>query len=64
MSLTEIAVTAAGIVSIGFLACFFFGPKKARQAELVGQVQVVRLTVNGGYSLAPRVGTRGTETRI
>jgi Cu+-exporting ATPase len=32
------------------LAWFFFGPKKARQAELVGQVQQVQITVKGGYA--------------
>src|SRR6266851_1983688 len=44
------AVIASGIVLIGFLAWFFFGPKKARQAELVGQVQQVQVLVKGGYA--------------
>src|SRR6266851_4297159 len=50
MNFPDIAVIASGIVLIGFLAWFFFGPKKARQAELVGQVQQVQVTVRGGYS--------------
>src|SRR6266851_5099849 len=44
------AVIASGIVLIGFLAWFFFGPKKARQAELVGQVQQLQVLVKGGYA--------------
>ncbi len=50
MNFTDIAVIASGIVLIGFLAWFFFGPKKARQAELVGQLQQVQVLVKGGYA--------------
>ena len=50
MNFSDIAVSAAGILLIGFLAWFFFGPKKARQAELVGQVQQVQVLVKGGYA--------------
>ena len=50
MNFPDIAVSAAGIILIGFLAWFFFGPKKARQAELVGQVQQVQVLVKGGYA--------------
>ena len=50
MNFPDIAVIASGIVLIGFLGWFFFGPKKARQAELVGQVQQVQILVKGGYA--------------
>src|SRR5216684_3470665 len=50
MNFPDIAVIVSGIVLIGFLAWFFFGPKKARQAELVGQVQQVQVLVKGGYA--------------
>ena len=50
MNFSDLAVSAAGIILIGFLAWFFFGPKKARQAELVGQVQQVQVLVKGGYA--------------
>src|SRR6266852_4207143 len=50
MNFPDIAVIASGIVLIGFLAWFFFGPKKARQAELVGQLQQVQVLVKGGYA--------------
>ncbi|HEV2027738.1 MAG TPA: heavy metal translocating P-type ATPase [Candidatus Dormibacteraeota bacterium] len=50
MNFSDIAVSAAGILLIGFLAWFFFGPKKARQAELVGHVQQIQVLVKGGYA--------------
>jgi len=50
VNLPDISVSAFGVVLIGFLAWFFFGPKKARQAELVGQVQQVQVLVKGGYA--------------
>ena len=46
----DMVVIGAGILLIAFLTWYFFGPKKARQADLVGQVQEVRVTVRGGYS--------------
>jgi P-type Cu+ transporter len=50
MGAPDLLVIASGIALSGFLAWFFFGPKKARQAELVGEVQEVHVTVKGGYS--------------
>ena len=50
MNFPDIVVIAAGIVLIAFMAWFFFGPKKAREAELVGQLQQVQVMVKGGYS--------------
>jgi Cu+-exporting ATPase len=50
VSYADIAVISAGAIAIALLAWFFFGPKQARQAQLVGQVQEVRVTVKGGYS--------------
>src|SRR6516225_2919238 len=50
MSEAELIVTVGGIVLIGALWYWFFGPKKARQAEVVGNVQEVRITVRGGYN--------------
>ena len=46
----EIGVTAGGVVAIALLAWFFFGPKKARDAEFIGGVQEIKITVKGGYS--------------
>src|ERR1700694_2725286 len=50
MSVADVVVIVAGVALSACLAWFFFGPKKARQAELVGQVQEVHVTVKGGYS--------------
>jgi Cu+-exporting ATPase len=50
MDVADVVVIAAGVASIGVLSWYFFGPKKARQAELVGHVQEVKVTVKGGYS--------------
>ncbi|HEY5987238.1 MAG TPA: cupredoxin domain-containing protein, partial [Streptosporangiaceae bacterium] len=50
MTGVELLVSAAGGVLIAVLAWFFFGPKQARRAEVRGGVQVVEITVKGGYS--------------
>ncbi len=50
MTGTEIAVTLGGLVSIAFLAWFFFGPKTARTAEIRAGIQEIKITVKGGYS--------------
>ena len=50
MSVTEISVTIGGILLIAILAWYFFGPKKARDAEVRGDVQEIKITVKGGYS--------------
>ena len=50
MSVLDIGVTLGGIFGIVFLAWYFFGPKKARQAEVRGNVQEILITVKGGYS--------------
>jgi P-type Cu+ transporter len=50
MNLADFVVAAAGAAAIALLTWYFFGPKKARQAQLVGQVQEIKVTVKGGYS--------------
>ncbi len=50
MSTIEIGVIVSGFAAILLLAWFFFGPKKAQEAEVKGGVQEVRITVKGGYS--------------
>ena len=50
MEPTDLLVIVAGVLTAGFLAWFFFGPKQARRAELVDGVQEVHITVKGGYS--------------
>jgi Cu+-exporting ATPase len=47
---TEVIVTTSGVVLIGALAYFFFGPRQAGRSEMRGGVQEVQVTVRGGYS--------------
>ena len=50
MTVPDLVVVAAAVALIGALAWFFFGPRRARAADLVGGVQEVKVTVRGGYS--------------
>ena len=50
MNEVELIVTVVGILLIAALWYWFFGPKKASQAQVVGNVQEVRITVRGGYT--------------
>jgi len=50
MSAVDIAAVAGGVALTGLLGWFFFGPKRAHSTNLVGSVQEVKVTVNGGYS--------------
>ncbi len=50
MGIADIAVVVAAVAALGGLGWFFFGPRKARAAELAGGVQRIGVTVNGGYS--------------
>ena len=38
------------MILTGLMAWYFFGPRKSRQAELGDGVQIVKVTVKGGYS--------------
>lgn len=51
MDLIEVIVLTGGIVGIGVVLWYFFGPKE-RVAAAVGDagVQAVRITVQGGYA--------------
>ncbi|HEY4887835.1 MAG TPA: heavy metal translocating P-type ATPase [Candidatus Dormibacteraeota bacterium] len=60
----DIAVVAGGLALTGLLAWFFFGPKKAHSAELVGSIQEVKVTVKGGYSPALVRVRQGVPLRI
>ncbi|MGH2683392.1 MAG: heavy metal translocating P-type ATPase [Actinomycetota bacterium] len=64
MGLAELLVTAAGILLIGALAWFFFGPKESSRAELRGEVQEVEVTVKGGYSPSVIRVRQGVPLRI
>ena len=50
MSAIDIGVITGGVVTIVFLAWYFFGPKKAKESEVRDGIQEVQITVKGGYS--------------
>jgi Cu+-exporting ATPase len=50
MSAGDIVVVVFAVVALAGLGWFFFGPRKARTAELTGGVQRARVAVRGGYS--------------
>ncbi|MHA7301947.1 heavy metal translocating P-type ATPase [Pseudarthrobacter sp. MDT1-22] len=50
MDLVDVVVILAGVVLVGFLAWFFFAPRRAVSAHPRGGVQVVDIAVRGGYS--------------
>ena len=50
MSVSELLVLVGGLVLTSLMAWYFFGPKKSRQAEFDDGVQVIKVTVKGGYS--------------
>jgi P-type Cu+ transporter len=50
MSGAGFVVVVLAVVALGGLGWFFFGPRKAKAAELAGGVQRVTVTVRGGYS--------------
>ncbi|MCH9702223.1 MAG: heavy metal translocating P-type ATPase [Actinomycetia bacterium] len=64
MGISEVVVMAAAVAIVGFLWWFFFGPKTARQAQLVGGVQKVDVTVKGGYSPNVIRVTEGVPLRL
>ena len=45
-----LATLAAALVLTALIGWYFFGPKKSRRAEVDGGVQVVTVSVKGGYS--------------
>ena len=50
MNAGDIIVVIAAAAALAGLGWFFFGPRKARAAELAGGVQRATVTVRGGYS--------------
>ena len=50
MSINEVAVLGGALILTVLMGWYFFGPKKSRQAELAEGVQVIKVTVKGGYA--------------
>jgi Cu+-exporting ATPase len=64
MSVIDVAILAGSLVLTGLLAWYFFGPKKSRLAELTDGVQIVKVTVKGGYSPDVIQVTSGVPVRM
>ena len=50
MAVGDVLVIGGALALTAFIAWFFFGPKKSSKAEVADGVQVVTVTVKGGYS--------------
>ena len=50
MSVGDVSIIVTAAVLTVLMAWYFFGPKKSHRAELDDGVQVVKVTVKGGYS--------------
>src|SRR5215472_19261643 len=50
MDASAIVVAIASAAAIAGLGWYFFGPRKARAAQLAGGVQRLEVTVKGGYN--------------
>ena len=50
MSVSDVVTILGALLLTGLLAWYFFGPKKSRQAQMGEGVQIITVTVKGGYS--------------
>ncbi|NUU16995.1 heavy metal translocating P-type ATPase [Cellulomonas humilata] len=64
MNGTDVGVLALGGLFTAVVAWFFFAPRKTQQAQLEGGVQVVTVTVKGGYNPDLVEVTAGTPVRL
>ena len=49
MNVSEVATVGGALILTGLMAWYFFAPKNSRQAELSEGVQIIKVTVKGGY---------------
>ena len=52
MNVSEVAVVTGAVVFTGLMGWYFFGPRRSREAKLGDGVQIIKITVKGGYSPA------------
>ncbi|HVC75148.1 MAG TPA: HAD-IC family P-type ATPase, partial [Candidatus Micrarchaeaceae archaeon] len=64
MSPADIIVLVGGLTLTVVLGWFFFGPKTAHSAEVVGDFQEIKVTVKGGYSPDLVTVRQGVPLRI
>ncbi len=64
MSVSDVVILVGALAVTGLMGWYFFGPKKSRMTELVDGVQVVEVTVKGGYSPDVIRVTAGVPVRM
>ncbi|MBX3308958.1 MAG: heavy metal translocating P-type ATPase [Cryobacterium sp.] len=64
MTISDVVIVISALALTGFLAWFFFAPKKAGQAEMDNGVQVVKIKVQGGYGPDVVQVVRGVPVRM
>ena len=64
MGTGDVVTVVVGLVLTGLMGWYFFGPRKSRRADLDGGVQVVKVTVKGGYSPDVIEVVTGVQVRL
>ncbi|HSL07484.1 MAG TPA: heavy metal translocating P-type ATPase [Pseudonocardiaceae bacterium] len=64
MNVFDVAVVVGSVAAIAALAWFFFGPRRARLAELHAGVQQVEIVIKGGYAPALIRVRQGVPVRL
>ena len=50
MTLSDLLIIVVALALTGLMGWYFFGPKKSRHAQIDDGVQVIKVTVKGGYT--------------
>jgi len=64
MSANDFLVVGVAVVFTGLMGWYFFGPRRSHEAELADGVQVIKVTVKGGYSPAVVQVASGVPVRM
>lgn len=64
MDATQVFVTLAGVVLIGFVLAYFLGPRRAAAARAIAGAQEVRIRVRDGYDPARIEVRAGAPVRL
>ena len=64
MSMGDVLTVLGAVVATGLLGWYFFGPRRTHRADVEGGVQVLTVTVKGGYSPDLIEVSAGTPVRL
>lgn len=64
MTFGDLVAVAAGAIVTGLLLWFFFGTKRSQRAELQSAMQLLNVTIRGGYSPDVIRARRGVLLRL